>query len=219
MVASIKCQSRPPDQVIFVEDHSADCTAQILQELIEEWKPRTPSQLKLVRNEQNLGQAASLNRGIEEAEADLIMIVNDDDYLLHDCVEVAFGLFRRYPEVALIGGHSLHFSGDKALSRLPKLIREFLPPEQLELDLRQTKRVSEYRRYNDLNMTHTGSCFLKSAWKTAGGYQIDKKRRLVPFSDRDFQLRVNALFPIAVSPDVPLSCWRNDSSVDTGLNS
>ena len=223
MVTSIKRQSRPPDQVIFVEDHSADDGAHILHELIEEWRPRTPSQLMLIRNEQNLGQATSLNRGIEEAETDLIMIANDDDYLLHDCVEVAFMLFRRYPEVALIGAHfgeyPLQFSGDEALSQLPKLIREFLPPEQLELDLRQTECVNKYRRFNDLNMTHTGSCFQKAAWKTAGGYQPDKKKCLVQYSDRDFQLRVNALFPVAVSPDIPFSCWRNDSSVDVELNS
>lgn len=34
-----------------------------------------------------------------------------------------------------------------------------------------------------------------------------------------FQLRLNALFPVAISPDVPFSFWRRGSSVDQGRNS
>ena len=219
MVTSIKSQTRPPDQVIFVDDHSPDATAQTLQNLIEDWQPTTSSQIKLLRNEGNLGQTASLNRGIGLADTDLILILNDDDYLLHDCVEVAVALFECYPEIALLGAHSLHFSGDDALWRLPKFVKEFVLLDELELDLRLPECVRTYHRYNDLNMTHSGSCFLKAAWRAVGGYFPDKRNRLVPQSDRDFQLRVNALFPVMLSNTVPFSCWRNDSSVDAGINS
>ena len=46
--------------------------------------------------------------------------------------------------------------------------------------------------------------------------QTDKRKRVTPFSDRDFQLRVGALWPVAVATGTPLAFWRNDSSVDAG---
>jgi GT2 family glycosyltransferase len=219
MITSVKNQTRTPDEVIFVEDRSPDDTARILETVIEDWATNTSARLRLIRNPKNLGQAASLNRGIEDAQSELVMILNDDDCLLHDSVEVVLRLFERYPKTALIGGHSLHFSGDEELSELPKFVKEFASVEQLELELHPPECVNHYRFYNDLNMTHSGSAFLKAAWRIAGGYQADKRKRIVPFSDRDYQLRINSLFPVAVSPTIPLSCWRNDSSVDTGLNS
>ena len=162
--------------------------------------------------------AATLNKGIEHANANLIMILNDDDYLMHDCVEVAYSLLAKYHEAVLLGGHALHFS-ENTLRGIPKLITSISPIDQIEIDLQTPNDSRKYREYNDISMTHSGSTFYKFAWKAAGGYYSDKTKRLSPFSDRDFQLRINALFSIILSNKTPLSCWRNDSSVDGGLNS
>jgi len=218
MFESIKQQTRQADQVIFVIDNSPDNSLKILMGLIQEFQPHTHSELLILQNEQNLGQAASLNKGIEHSKADVIMILNDDDYLLHDCIEVTLELLAKYPEAALLGGHSLHFGGS-SLKDTPKLIGSFCPAEKMEIDFRSPEQVILYRNYNDINMTHSGSSFYKSAWEAIGGYYPDKAKRLVHFSDRDFQLRMNALFPVALSNITPLSCWRNDSSVDQGVNS
>jgi len=218
MFDSIKNQTRPADQAIFVIDYSPDASAKILEELIREYQGQTNTELILLNNEKNLGQAASLNKGIEFSSCDLIMILNDDDYLMHDCIEAAIQLLKQYPRAALLGGHSLHFSSEQ-LASTPKVIQEICPLEQIQIDLRPAEKTLEYRKYNDLNMTHSGSCFYKTAWLAVGGYYPDKSKRLVHFSDRDFQLRMNALFPVALSNITPLSCWRNDSSVDQGVNS
>lgn len=218
MFESIKQQTRQADEVIFVVDSSPDNSFEILQSLIHEFQAQTESKLTLVQNDNNIGQAASLNKGIEMAESELIMILNDDDYLLHDCIEGSLKILEKNPQAALLGGHSLHFGGN-SLSNTPKLIQDICPIEDIEIDLRLPSQVSQYRGYNDINMTHSGSSFYKSAWKVIGGYYPDKSKRLVHFSDRDFQLRMNALFPVALSNITPLSCWRNDSSVDQGVNS
>ena len=218
MFESIQSQTVPPKQVIFVVDHSPDNSMQILQELIENNEPNSQSQFCLLENKNNLGQAASLNKAIEYSQTDLIMILNDDDYLMHDCIEVSLKLLKKYPEAALLGGHSLHFGGGD-LESIPKTIQSFCPIEEIEIDLRNPTQVYDYRRYNDINMTHSGSSFYKTAWAAIGGYYPNKTERLVHFSDRDFQLRMNALYPVALSNITPLSCWRNDSSVDQGVNS
>jgi GT2 family glycosyltransferase len=218
MFESIKQQTRQADEVIFVVDSSPDNSFEILQSLIHEFQAQTKSKITLVQNDNNIGQAASLNKGIEIAESKLIMILNDDDYLLHDCIEGSLKILEKNPQAALLGGHSLHFGGN-SLSNTPKLIQDICPIEDIEIDLRLPSQVSQYRGYNDINMTHSGSSFYKSAWKVIGGYYPDKSKRLVHFSDRDFQLRMNSLFPVALSNITPLSCWRNDSSVDQGVNS
>jgi len=218
MFESICKQTVPASEVIFVVDHSPDDSLQILQNLISKYQPTIKSQFVLLQNEINLGQAASLNKGIEHSNTDLIMILNDDDYLMHDCIEVTHKILQKYPDAALLGGHSLHFSGEK-LKHTTKLIESICPAEKIEIDFRHPEKVKTYRKYNDINMTHSGSSFYKSAWECIGGYYPDKSKRLVHFSDRDFQLRMNALFPVTLSNITPLSCWRNDSSVDQGVNS
>jgi hypothetical protein len=79
--------------------------------------------------------------------------------------------------------------------------------------------VRRYRKYNDLNMAHSGSCFYKAAWEGVGGYLADKAERVVPFSDRDFQMRVNTVWPVAVAYETPFTLGRLGSSVDAGINS
>jgi len=218
MFESVKNQTRQADEVIVVIDASPDNSYLIIQSLIQEFQPLTSSKLTLIQNTSNIGQAASLNRGIEIAQSELIMILNDDDYLLHDCIEVSLEILEKNPRAALLGGHSLHFGGN-ALRNTPKLIQDICPIKDIAIEIRLPSQVSSYRGYNDINMTHSGSSFYKSAWRAIGGYYPDKSKRLVHFSDRDFQLRMNALFPVALSNITPLSCWRNDSSVDQGVNS
>ena len=218
MFESLVAQTRQPDEVIFVDDCSPDATYIVLKSLIATQQAASGGRYQLLTNDRNIGQSASLNRGISAASSELIMILNDDDYLMHDAVESVLALFVQYPGVALIGAHSIHFAGHEALAAAPKQSTDYAPAG-LPLVVHQPEDVARYRFYNDLNMTHSGSCFLKDAWQAAGGYRADKSQRIVPFSDRDFQLRVNALWPVAVADRTPFSFWRNDSSVDSSRNS
>ena len=218
MFESMLAQTRPPDEVVLVEDCSPDDTAEILQTLISAHPELAGGRVSLLRNDRNLGQAASLNRGIANASSDLIMILNDDDYLMHDAIESMLSWFGRYRDVALIGAHCIYFTGHEALASAPKLSTDYAAPG-LPLTIQQPEDVRGYRKYNDLNMTHSGSCFFKVVWAAVGGYGVDRAGRVVPFSDRDFQLRVNALWPVAVAYETPLTLWREGSSVDAGVNS
>ena len=218
MFESIVAQTQPPDEVIFIDDASPDDSSEVIGTLFAAHPSPRGGRYSLLVNDRNLGQAASLNRAISTASSDLIMILNDDDYLMHDAVESMFALFGQHRDVVLIGAHSIHFAGSEDLAAAPKLSTDH-SASGLPLVVHRPDEVAGYRNYNDLNMTHSGSCFLKVAWEAVGGYQVDKKRRVVPFSDRDFQLRVNAAWPVAVAYETPFSFWRTDSSVDRGRDS
>lgn len=213
---SIASQTRLPDEVIAVDDNSPDCTRSVVEEHFSRLRERGKIHCTLLTNESNRGQAYSLNSAIAATKSEMVMILNDDDYLMHDAVAVMFDLFETYVDVVMIGGTSIHFRGNEELVLHSRAGRTTIGEAKVSLNISPPSDVLNYRRYNDLNMTHSGCCFLKSAWERVGGYYPDKSKRLVPFSDRDFQLRVNALFPVAVSPTVPFSFWRSGSSVDQG---
>lgn len=213
---SILAQTRRPDEVVLVDDRSPDATGQILHRL-EASGEAAGVRLVLLENDRNVGQAGSINRAVSAASSQLIMILNDDDYLMHDAVAMMLTLFDAHRDLALVGAHSIHFAGHEALAAAPKQIADYAVAG-LPLVFHGPEDVRGYRSYIDLNMTHSGSCFRRSAWEAVGGYWVDQSRRVVPFSDRDFQLRLNALWPVAVANETPFSFWRNDSSVDAGRN-
>jgi glycosyltransferase involved in cell wall biosynthesis len=215
---SLVSQTRLPDEVIFIDDCSPDDSGEVLAGLLAKHPSASGGRWFSLVNDRNLGQAASLNRVISAASSDLIMILNDDDYLMHDAVESMLALFERYRDVALIGSHSIHFAGDDALTAAPKVSSAYAKVG-LPLTIHRVEDVAGYRNYNDLNMTHSGCTFFRIVWAAVGGYEANKKRRVVPFSDRDFQLRVNAAWPVAVAYETAYALWRADSSVDRELNS
>lgn len=219
LVESLALQTRPPNRVLFVDDASPDGMGELLPRLASSLATRSPADVVVLTNSVNEGQCATLNRAISASGTDLVLVANDDDYLMHDCVEQSLVLHRSHPTLALIGATSIHFSTDQQLANAGKLASAYAGEAAIELDVRTTADVLRYARASQLNMTHTGCSFTRRAWEKVGGYESDSKRRVTRFSDRDFQMRVNAVYPVGVSAQVPLSLWRANSSVDAGRNS
>jgi glycosyltransferase involved in cell wall biosynthesis len=69
-IRSVLLQSRPPDEVIIVDDGSTDGS----RETIREFLPR----VRLITQE-NSGPAAARNRGVAEATGDVIQFLDSDD--------------------------------------------------------------------------------------------------------------------------------------------
>ena len=213
---SIAHQTVLPDQVIAIDDHSPDSTYQVLQDSVLSLG-LDATNVTIARNPANHGQCATLNQAIGHAKTDLIMIHNDDDYLMHDAVERATEMFRALPHIALLGTQAVYVYGELYLDNHKKRVADALITDQLEIDVRYPADVLKYRTARDLDMCHSGSTFRKEAWAAVGRYWPRRRDRLVLFSDRDFQLRVNALFPVAIVRNAAFAFWRIDSSVDTGL--
>jgi GT2 family glycosyltransferase len=218
MLESIARQTRRPDEVIFVDDNSPDGTATVLRAFVAGSPWSEAGRSLLLVNDRNIGQAASLNRAISAASSDLVMILNDDDYLMHDAVESMLAVFRDHPDVALAGTGHVGFAGSESLAAASKMSADHAAPDA-RFVVRNPAEVRTYKYAHELDMTHSGQCFRRSAWQAVGGYRSDKRDRVVPFSDRDFQIRVAAVWPVAIAPGRPLAFWRNDSSVDAGLHS
>lgn len=210
-------QTYRPFQVIFVEDHSTDDTWLRLQDLVAQFP--NDIQVTLLRSDRNRGQAAALNLGIEQTKASIYTVLNDDDYLMHDALEAIVTILNHRTDLYLLGTGSRPFTGageppgDDASKRIAQTHPQYMAIPLVDYT---PLSVPLFKHPNDLNMTHSGTTFFRSAWQAVGGYYAEKAKRVVVFADRDFQLRVASLFPVAVSREVTFSYWRANSSVDSG---
>jgi glycosyltransferase involved in cell wall biosynthesis len=214
--SSLLAQTRPPDQVVLVDDASPDDTWPVACRLADgggRLRPLTT----VVLHRRNFGQCAAINTGVQMLKTEVVVVLNDDDYLMHDAVESALDVFLTHPEVRLVGAKAVYVYGEKYLENHRKLVRDALLSPSFDVRVASPDNVPSYRTGREIDMCHSGSAFFKTAWAAAGGYEPSWRRRVIGFADRDFQLRVNALFPIAVVENAAFAFWRIDSSVDRGL--
>lgn len=91
-VESVLAQTYEGFELLIVDDASSDGAVEAL--------PADP-RIRVLRNERNLGQIPSLNRGLREARGELVARLDHDDVCLPRRLERQVELFDRLPEVAL----------------------------------------------------------------------------------------------------------------------
>lgn len=94
----IQEQSLRPFEVIVVDDCSNDMTPVILGKLSEKY-----SNLFILRNPENLGKAASVEKALSHVRAPYIVIVDSDTYLDRDYLKKTLGAFHNEEVVGASG--------------------------------------------------------------------------------------------------------------------
>ncbi|MBW2422395.1 MAG: glycosyltransferase, partial [Deltaproteobacteria bacterium] len=72
---SLRTQSRPPDELVLCDDHSADETPAIA----EAFARRAPFSVRIERNPQRLGITANFEKAVSLCSGDLIFLADQDD--------------------------------------------------------------------------------------------------------------------------------------------
>lgn len=89
-LAGVAAQSRPPDEVVVLDDASLDDTVAVA----ERWEAVLP--LTIVRLPQNVGLGAARRLAIERSTGDLLALLDADDYWLPDHLEVLLACHARH---------------------------------------------------------------------------------------------------------------------------
>jgi GT2 family glycosyltransferase len=85
LIASLRAQTRPWDEIIVADNGSTDDSATLAESL----------GARVVRLGRNLGFAAAVNRGIEAAQSDCIAILNNDITLAPDWLQTLLDALER----------------------------------------------------------------------------------------------------------------------------
>ena len=90
---SLDAQTRPPDEIVVVDDGSKDGSVALV-------KARLRPGLRLLEQE-NRGAHAALNRGIEETTGEIVFLLNSDDRFAPERVEKLASLLEEGPGAGL----------------------------------------------------------------------------------------------------------------------
>ena len=178
-------------EVIVLDDGSRDETSAVLQRIAER---ADPARFQWDRHD-NVGQAATINRGLQRAKGDLLGYLSSDDYLLPGAISRLVAAAEETPDADVIYPW-FHVVDDA--DRVIDTIAAF------EHNLRDAVRWV-------LCMPGVGALMRRSCYERIGGW--DERYRFCP----DFEWWIRARDARFLCVREPLGAWRaHEGSISTG---
>jgi len=104
-IKSLRFQTRLPNELIIIDDGSTDNTLEIAQNCIAEIHEFS---VRVILKE-NSGVSHSRNVGIQEAQGDLVALLDADDYLESEHLELLENGFNYGENIQLVFGSSMYY--------------------------------------------------------------------------------------------------------------
>ena len=157
-LASVAAEPRPPDEVIVVDNASADGSAALV-------RAQFPH-VQLIANTENRGFAAACNQGLQAASGNFLCLLNPDTQLFPGALDALASFLESNHEVGVVGPTLLHTDGtyQHAAFRFPTLpmaLIDFFPLNHRLLNSRLNGRYPFTLYEHPFAMDHPlGACML-----------------------------------------------------------
>ena len=157
---SVLRQTRPPDEVIIVDDGSTDGSVAVVNRLLETEPTGIPVRLL---EQANQGVSAARNHGADEARSDYIAFLDADDEWLPDCAAEFEELARAFPQAAVL---TVLFARNTPNGPVP-----FPTPLPAGFFGELTNPLRVYRRGYGL-IQSSNVAIRRDVWRKSGGFPI-----------------------------------------------
>lgn len=109
-IASALAQKYQNIEFIFSDDASSDQTYDVMEDLTH----NSDRNIRLVKNENNLGLTQHVNKCFKEAQGNIVLIAAGDDIALSNRTSKTVEYFKIYPEVCMLSFNDLKLIGNIA---------------------------------------------------------------------------------------------------------
>jgi glycosyltransferase involved in cell wall biosynthesis len=185
-IDSLLAQTRPPDEIVVVDDASTDATWEVLQDIALR-EPR----LRIFKQELNCGGVHNSNRAFEETSGDVLAWCGDDDRWLPGHLEQSLAFLEAHPEIGLV--HSGFTDAVETVDSVELVPRRLRAKTPLVID-RQS--LAWYMtRYFDWPFHSSTLVLRREVWEQTG--RFDPAYAL---ADTDWFVRVAERFQVALLP-------------------
>ncbi|PKN92355.1 MAG: glycosyltransferase [Chloroflexi bacterium HGW-Chloroflexi-6] len=156
-IRSVLLQGYQNLEYIIVDDCSTDSSVEIIK--------KYESSIIFVANEKNGGQADTLNKGFSRSTGEIMASINGDDVYLPYTLNLVARLFRQFPEIDWITGHSSFLVDGQVIS-----------PRRNHLDAYNSKLMRSGFNTSWLMGVpqHISTFFRRSLYDKAGGFINNK---------------------------------------------
>ena len=188
---SLELHTHYPDwELVLVDNASTDGT----REFLADYTARNP-RAKLVQNEQNQGFAAGNNRGLEAAEGEYLIVLNNDTYVTRGWMLDLIRHLRKDPGLGLVGPVTNNI-GNEA-----KIKIEYADMEDMQKCAFAYTSNHARKELDVPVVAFFCAAMSRAVYETVGA--LDERFGLGFFEDDDYCRRVNeAGFRIAIAEDV-----------------
>ena len=138
---SILRQTYSDFEWILCDDGSTDSTWELLQEYASQDK-----RIRLLRNEKNMGLAATLNYCLNYAKGEFVAFVDSDDWIEPETYKTALEYADRYSAAHIVWSYVSEY-GDNIKEKKLAAMREIPSPAQVAVNI-PLSQFSVFRAYN-----------------------------------------------------------------------
>lgn len=174
-------------EIIMCDDASQDSTAKIA----EAFSSLHPGKARLLKNDQNLGLNATLNKCLQYAKGDYIARMDGDDRCSPERFEIEIKTFQNHPDLAIVSSDMVFFD-EKGIWGRTKA-KEYPQPKDF------TKGTP---------FCHAACMVRKEAYDRVGGYTVDKK--LLRVEDYHLWVKMYEMGYRGINIQKPLYQMRDD---------